>query len=482
MAVVTRAGTELLERDPRARGARRGRSWPHGAARAGSCSSPATPASARARSCARSARPSPRTCACSPARATACARRGRSGRSPTWPPLEAGASRRRSPRAPARRRSFDALVAELRADGDTAVVIEDVHWADEATFDVLGLLGRRVESLGALVIVTYRTDELSRTHPLRIVLGDLATAAGVRRLRLGPLSEAAVAELAFAGGVDADELYAKTAGNPFFVTEVLACGSGAVPATVRDAVLARAARLSESARRLLDAAAIIPQPTELWLLSAHDRGRARRARRVPRLGHAPRHGHRGRVPPRARAARGRGLDQPVPARRAPPGRARGAPQPAPRGGSTSRGSRTTQTRAAMRRQCSRSPCPPPSAPRRSARTARLREQFARALRYAGSLPALERAHLLERRSFACYLTDEQVASVGALEEALALLPRRRRRRPRGHGALLASRAGAGAPAIRAARRRPRSSPCACWSSSGPARSLPGRRPARPRCS
>jgi predicted ATPase len=163
---------------------------------------------------------------------------------------------------------FDALADELRGPGQTVVVLEDLHWADEATLDTLGLLGRRVEQLGALVLATYRSDELPRTHPLRIVLGDLATAGGVLRVQLEPLSPAAVDELAGPHGIDADELHAKTGGNPFFVTEVLASGSAEVPGTIRDAVLARAARLTRPARDLLDAVAIVPQRTEIWLLEA----------------------------------------------------------------------------------------------------------------------------------------------------------------------------------------------------------------------
>jgi len=161
---------------------------------------------------------------------------------------------------------FDGLVEEVRAGA--TLIVEDAHWADEATLDVIGLLGRRIEQLGALVVVTYRADELSRTHPLRIVLGDLATAPGIVRVHLEPLSADAVAALAAPHAIDADDLYAKTAGNPFFVTEVLEGGGLAVPATIRDAVLARAARLSPSARDLLDAVAVVPQHTELWLLGA----------------------------------------------------------------------------------------------------------------------------------------------------------------------------------------------------------------------
>jgi DNA-binding CsgD family transcriptional regulator/tetratricopeptide (TPR) repeat protein len=162
---------------------------------------------------------------------------------------------------------YAAMVDELRSHEDAVLVIEDVHWADEATLDVLGLLARRIERLGVFAVATYRSDELPSTHPLRVVLGDVATAAGVRRLVLDPLSPESVAELARPYRVDAEGLYARTAGNPFFVTEVLAAG-GALPVTVRDAVLARAARLGPQARSLLDAVATVPLRSELWLLEA----------------------------------------------------------------------------------------------------------------------------------------------------------------------------------------------------------------------
>jgi len=161
-----------------------------------------------------------------------------------------------------------ALGRELQARPGTVFVLEDVHWADEATLDVLKLLARRVENLPVLVVATFRDDELDRRHPLRIVLGELATNGAVRRLKLASLSQAAVAQLAAPHGVDADEVYAKTAGNPFFVVEALAAGTAAVPDTVRDAVLARAARLDGEARALLDAVSIVPQRAELWLLEA----------------------------------------------------------------------------------------------------------------------------------------------------------------------------------------------------------------------
>src|SRR5688572_8341564 len=138
----------------------------------------------------------------------------------------------------------------------TLVVFEDLHRADEATLDFLRYVGRRIDRTHTLIIGTFRNDEVGPTHPLRTVLGDLAT-CGARRLTLQPLSFAAVKQLIGARNIDATALHRATGGNPFFVTEVLATDGTAVPATVRDAVLARAARLGASARAVLDAAAVV---------------------------------------------------------------------------------------------------------------------------------------------------------------------------------------------------------------------------------
>ena len=160
------------------------------------------------------------------------------------------------------------LMRELRDAGRTVLVLEDVHWADEATLDVLGIVGSRVRTIPALVIATYRDNELDRTHPLRLVLGGLATRDAVTRIELSPLSVEAVGVLARASGIDPRDLHRATGGNPFFVTEVLATGDDQIPATVRDAVHARVARLAPGARDLLDAAAVLPPPVELSLLEA----------------------------------------------------------------------------------------------------------------------------------------------------------------------------------------------------------------------
>lgn len=159
-----------------------------------------------------------------------------------------------------------AMLRELSSAFPTVLVLEDVHWADEATLDVVRLVSRRVESVPTLLLASYRDDELDRSHPLRRVLGQLQQGGSGSKMTLSALSRSAVAELAAGSALDLEQLYDRTAGNPFFVTEVLAAAEPSVPETVRDAVLTRAAPLSVDARALLDAVAIIPRRAEMWLL------------------------------------------------------------------------------------------------------------------------------------------------------------------------------------------------------------------------
>ena len=313
-------------------------------------------------------------------------------------------------------RVFDALIRELQSARPSIVVLEDVHWADEATLDVLGVIGRRVERLDALVIATYRTDELSRSHPLRIALGDLATAANVQRLQLEPLSEDAVADLAAPYGVDAADLHAKTAGNPFFVTEVLA-GGGDVPETVRDAVLARTARLSHSAHDLLDAVAINPHRTELWLLertaadsiAALDEcvasGMLSVAANIVAFRHElARLALESSISPHRRMLLHRTT---LEALRTPPDGRLDLARLAHHAEAADDANAVVEFAV-------------PAAESASAVGAHREAaaHYERALRFAGPLSATEYATLLERRSYECYLTDQQLEGIDALEEAL----------------------------------------------------------------
>ncbi|HLO18421.1 MAG TPA: AAA family ATPase, partial [Anaerolineales bacterium] len=153
---------------------------------------------------------------------------------------------------------FSACLVELQ-QSPSIVVFEDIHWADEATLDLIKFLGRRIQLTQSLLILSYRDDELSAKHPLRLLLGDLPRSVTLR-LALSPLSQASVLELARAMKSDEQvtDLYATTGGNPFFVTEVLESAGVRLPSTIRDAVLARAARLSSEAREVLETASIVP--------------------------------------------------------------------------------------------------------------------------------------------------------------------------------------------------------------------------------
>ena len=147
------------------------------------------------------------------------------------------------------------------------LVFEDVHWADEATLDLLRFLGRRIMRTPTLLLMTYRDDELSSQHPLRRVLGDLASPSSARRLLLKPLSENGIRALVGERPIDTSALHDKTGGNPFYITEILANPVSGIPLTIRDAVLARTARLSPSASAVLQAAAVIGMRIEPWLLA-----------------------------------------------------------------------------------------------------------------------------------------------------------------------------------------------------------------------
>jgi DNA-binding CsgD family transcriptional regulator/tetratricopeptide (TPR) repeat protein len=158
-----------------------------------------------------------------------------------------------------RHRVHEALLEELRG---AVLVVEDVHWADEASLDALRFLVRRADRLPALLVLTYRDDELNREHPLRHLLGQVSRAPRVHRLPLARLSLDAVRTLS-AGRVDPAQVYAVTNGNPFFVAEILAAGgTGEVPPTVVDAVLARLRGLPGDTVDALEQLAVVPSAVE----------------------------------------------------------------------------------------------------------------------------------------------------------------------------------------------------------------------------
>ncbi|HTW00060.1 MAG TPA: AAA family ATPase [Streptosporangiaceae bacterium] len=168
----------------------------------------------------------------------------------------------------------DRLLTALRAELDwpahpAVLVIEDVHWADDATLDALRYLIRRIADLPAVLVLTYRDDELSREHALQGLLGQASRSDQVRRLPLRRLSADAVRRLSAGSPVSSAVIYAQTAGNPFFVQELLAAAEEErVPPSIADAVLARVRRLDPGTQDVLEQLAVVPATIERWLADA----------------------------------------------------------------------------------------------------------------------------------------------------------------------------------------------------------------------
>ena len=326
-----------------------------------------------------------------------------------------------------------ALLSELRARGPTVVVLDDLQWGDEATLDVLLLLASRIATAPALVIASYRDDQLDRAGQLRLVLGELSGAPA--RLKIEPLSVAAVVELAAPTGTDGQELHRKTGGNPFFVTEVLAAGGAQIPETVRDAVLARAARLSAEARGLLEAVAVLPGHVDAWLLellAGDSSGRLEECLASGMLAATRTH-----VAFRHELARLAVEEAISPARRLSLHRAALSALIERGGGDPDYARLAHHAEAAgdvegvMRWA--------PAAAERAGSSGAHREaaaHYSRALRFADATPLARRAELLSRLADECYMTDQFTEAIEA--QRLALECQRRLSDPRGEGDALRS--------------------------------------------
>ncbi len=168
----------------------------------------------------------------------------------------------------ARAELFEAVLTTLQEGARPVVaVFEDVHWADDATLDLLKFLGRRIDRAPCLLVLSWRDDEVSATHPLRRLLGELPSSL-VTRLALEPLSPEAVARLASAAMRSPSGLHALTRGNPLFVSELLRHGAAGVPRGVQDLVLARFARLGAAAQAVVRLASTVPTRIESALVDA----------------------------------------------------------------------------------------------------------------------------------------------------------------------------------------------------------------------
>jgi DNA-binding CsgD family transcriptional regulator len=158
---------------------------------------------------------------------------------------------------------YDALRSE-----PTVLVVEDIHWIDSASVEVMRFLVRRLDAMPCALVVTYRDDEIDVRHVARPLLGDVAALGHVATRKLEPLSPDGVAAMLADGPLEAERVYRLTGGNPFFVAEVAKEPDRPLPATVRDAVLARLHAISPQDFEVLQLAAAAPDRIDDRLLPA----------------------------------------------------------------------------------------------------------------------------------------------------------------------------------------------------------------------
>jgi DNA-binding CsgD family transcriptional regulator len=156
------------------------------------------------------------------------------------------------------------VVQRLAATAPLLWVMEDLHWADRSTRDLLAYLATALRVGRVLLVGSYRSDEVDRLHPLRGLLGELVRNRRVHRLELPPFTRAELAEQLAGLGADpsarlVDEIYARAEGNPFFTEELLLAGAaadpGVLPPSLRDVLLTRVVRLAHRTQQLLRVAA-----------------------------------------------------------------------------------------------------------------------------------------------------------------------------------------------------------------------------------
>ena len=177
----------------------------------------------------------------------------------------------------ARWRLFESVDGLLHGGAPAVLALDDLHWADKGSLLLLAHLVRTERPAALLVVATYRESELSRTHPLAATLGDLRREGRYERVALGGLEPGDVATLVgeWLGDDGSDDLattlHDETAGNPFFLEEVVRhlreAGAGAgIPESVREVLGRRLSRLGDGANRALQAAAVAGRDFDLALL------------------------------------------------------------------------------------------------------------------------------------------------------------------------------------------------------------------------
>jgi len=157
------------------------------------------------------------------------------------------------------------VIERLAANAPLMLVMEDLHWADRSTRDLVAFLAASLRSGRVLLVLTFRSDELDRRHPLRELLGELARNRRVQRLELPRFTRAELAEqLAELLGADpparlVQDIYGRSGGNPFFAEELVLVGGGAGPAalppSLQEVLLTRVVRLGHRTQQLLRVAA-----------------------------------------------------------------------------------------------------------------------------------------------------------------------------------------------------------------------------------
>ncbi len=163
-------------------------------------------------------------------------------------------------------RQFYRALEELKQP--IILVFEDAHWADYATLDLFRFLARRIAFVNCLLVISYRDDEVGDTHPFKQVL-EILPSGHTHRIPITPLSQDGVKQLAKNSGRDIEKLHEITAGNPFYVTELLAIGSkagDAIPASVKEAIDSRLALLAEGERKFLETICLIPNSVSIALI------------------------------------------------------------------------------------------------------------------------------------------------------------------------------------------------------------------------
>lgn len=163
-----------------------------------------------------------------------------------------------------------AVIKHLSDSDQTVVMVfEDVHWADNATLDLLKCLGRRISLLKTLLILSYRVDEIGPRHPMTNLLGELPQ-ANTQRIELNPISPEGTNEIASQWDRTIANLHEITNGNPFYMTELLAADAGEqdkVPLSIQDAIGSRLNRLPVAEQQFLETLSVIPHAIERQLVN-----------------------------------------------------------------------------------------------------------------------------------------------------------------------------------------------------------------------